>query len=287
MKNLFWIVIIAAMFLSSCQWIDGRKSDIKIARVHNKYLYLSDLTGVVATGTNPADSVAIVDRYIDNWIRQNLLLSEAEKNTTVEMAEIQRRVNDYRNSLVVFNFENKMLNQQLDTVITEDLLLEYYEKHKNEFKLRNNIVKVNFVKLPVDAPDIAQVRRLIKSEEGDDIIKLEEYCINHAAGYHLEQDSWFLFTDLLREIPLNPANQESFLRSNKYVELSDPFFLYFINFRDYRLEGTGSPLNYQIDNIKAIILNHRKQTFINQFRQDLYLNAVKESAFEVYKSSAF
>jgi hypothetical protein len=287
MQKLFGIVFITTLLLSSCQWLDGKKNDVRIARVQNKFLYLSDLKGVVSAGTNAADSIAITERYIDNWVRQNLLLHEAEKNTTLEMADIQRRVNDYRNSLVIFNFENKLLSQMLDTIISQELLLEYYEKHKSEFKLRSNIVKVNFVKLPVDAPDVSLVRRLIRSEDANDIEKLEDYCINHAAGYFLEQDSWFLFTDILREIPLNPANHENFLRSNQYVELSDPFFLYFINIRDYRLEGSNSPLNYQVDNIKAIILNHRKQNMINQLRQDLYLNAIKESSFEVFNLSAY
>jgi hypothetical protein len=276
----------ALLILTSCQMIGRNNKNEKVARVHNKYLYRSDLTGLVPPGTSSTDSAAIVDRYIDHWIKQNIYLYEAETNGNLKLSDIQRKVDDYRNSMIIFTHESGFLDQMLDTVISHELLLEYYERHKHEFKLRNHIVKVNLIKLPSDAPDIQLVRRLIRSENKEDLLILEEYCINHAASYFLDQESWFVFNDILREVPANPSNQESFLRTNKYVEMNDNFFLYFLHIRDYRLEGTTSPLYYEIENLKAIILNHRKQAIINQFRQDLYLNAVKESAFEVYNSQA-
>jgi hypothetical protein len=183
---------------------------------------------------------------------------------------------------MIFTYENQLLNQKLDTIITQEILQEYYDKHQHEFRLRNNIVKINFVKVPIDAPDINMVRNLIASSKEEDIGKLEDYCINNAAGYFLDQNSWFIFTDILRELPINPANHEQFLRNNKSVELKDEFYRYFLYIRDYKMEGTISPLTFQSDNIKAIVLNHRKQQLINQFRQELYKKAVKDGAFEIY-----
>jgi hypothetical protein len=278
--NLIFLLLIVSF--SSCQFFDGRKGDEKIARFYDSYLYRSDLIGLIAPGTNASDSAVIVQRYIDNWIKQKIYLKEAEKHLSKNLVDVQRKVNDYRNSLLIFTYENQLLNEKLDTIITEDVLNEYYEKHQNDFKLRNHIVKLNFVKVPVGSPDINQVRTLIRSENPQDLEKLEEYCVNHAAGYFLDQESWFIFPDLLREIPLNPSNQESFLRNNKFVELSDSYYRYFLYLRDYKLEGSTSPLTFQTDNIKAIILNHRKQKMINQLRQDLYREAVEKSSFQVF-----
>jgi hypothetical protein len=282
MNKINNLILIVVLLLSSCQMLSNRRGDERIARVHNKFLYRSDLDGLVPIGTNAADSSAIVQRFIDQWVKNKLLLHEAENKVSKEMVNFQRKVDDYRNSLMIFSFESQLISENLDTLITDDLMLEYYERHKNEFKLRHNIVKVNFVKVPIDAPDINLVRRLIRSEQPDDLVLLEEYCINHAAGYFLDPDSWFLFSDIMREVPVNAADHENYLRSNRYVEISDSFFQYFLFIRDYQLEGTTSPFAYQADNIKAIILNHRKQNLINQYRHDLYMNAVKESKFEVF-----
>jgi len=276
------ISLVCIVLLFSCQLFDQKRNEEPVARVHNKYLYKSELEGLVAPGTSVADSTTIVKRYIDNWVRQQIFLTQAEKYIVDDFQSIQRKVVDYRNSLIIFTYENQLLNEKLDTLITDEVLQEYYERHINEFKLRDNIVQLNFVKLPVDAPDINLVRRLIRSDDADDLARLEEYCINHAAGYFLDQESWFIFPDILREVPLNPSNHQNFLRFNKNVELNDSFYRYFLYIREYRLEGSPAPLTFQIDNIKAIILNHRKQSLVNEFRQELHRNAVKDGAFEIF-----
>lgn len=282
MQRILIISLLFAIVLSSCNFLDSRRGDERIARVHDKYLHRSDIQGLITPGVNAADSAVITKRYIDNWVRQQLYLSEAEENLTQEETDFQRKIEDYKNSLLIFTYENQLITQNMDTIISDELMEQYYEKHQEDFKLRDNIVKLNFVKLPIDAPDMNLVRKLIRSEDRDDIAELEEYCINHAAAYFLDPDSWYVFSDILREIPLNPSNHASYLRNTKNVEINDQYYRYFLYLLDFKLEGSTSPLTYQADNIKAIILNHRKQELVNDFRQNLYLDAVKNSAFEIY-----
>lgn len=279
-KNL--LLLILAFTFASCNLFDGRRGDERVAKVNNQYLYRSDIAELVAPGTSSADSTVIVKRYIDNWIRQQVYLKEAQNNLSKELLNFDRKIEDYRNSLVIFTYENELIAQNLDTIITDEIMEEYYERHQDEFRLRDNVVQLNFVKLPVDAPEINRVRRLIRSQETEDLEELEEYCLNHAAGYFLDQESWFIFTDILREVPLNPSNHENYLRNNSFVELNDQFYRYFLYIRDYKLEGSPSPLTFQADNIRAIILNHRKQELVNGFRQRVYRDAVQNKAFEIY-----
>ncbi len=281
-KFIVILIILSVSFFGACSWFTGRGADERVARVNNKYLYRSDLQGLITPGINAADSAVIIKRYIDNWVRQQVYLAEAEKNLTADHADFQRKVENYRNSLIIFSYENQYIKANLDTVITPELMAEYYEKHRDEFKLRDHIVQVKFVKLPLDAPDINTVRRLIRSDSEQDLIALEEYCINNAASYFLDSDSWFIFSDILRDMPINPQNTESFLRNNSFLERTDDFYRYFLYIIDYRLEGSASPIVFQSDNIKAIILNHRKQELINEFRNELFKNAVSNGSFEIY-----
>lgn len=281
-KFIIIFIILSASFFGACSWFSGRSADERIARVNNKYLYRSDLHGIITPGINAADSAVIIKRYVENWIRQQVYLAEAEKKLTADQADFQRKVDNYRNSLIIFSYENQYIKANLDTVITPELMAEYYEKHQDEFKLRDHIVQVKFVKLPLDAPDINTVRRLIRSDSEQDLIALEDYCINHAASYFLDSDSWFIFSDILRDMPINPLNTESFLRNNSFLERTDDFYRYFLYIIDYRLEGSASPIVFQSDNIKAIILNHRKQQLINEFRHELFKNAVSNGSFEIY-----
>ena len=281
-KFIVILIIFSASFFGACSWFSGRSADERVARVNNKYLYRSELQGIITPGINAADSAVIIKRYIENWVRQQVYLAEAEKNLTSDYADFQRKVENYRNSLIIFSYENHYIKANLDTVITPELMAKYYEKHQDEFKLRDHIVQVKFVKLPLDAPDISMVRRLIRSDGEQDLVALEEYCINNAASYFLDSGSWFIFSDILRDMPINPQNTESFLRNNSFLERTDDFYRYFLYIIDYRLEGSSSPIAFQRDNIKSIILNHRKQQLINEFRHELFKNAASNGSYEIY-----
>ncbi len=286
MKNILIfksiLLLVFSLLTVSCGIFGGRKDDPKVARVHGKNLYKSDLVGIVAPGTNPSDSAFIIKRYIDKWVRQQIYLNRAEKNLPQENRDYKRKIEDYRSSLLIFSYENELVKTQLDTIISPEALTEYYEKHQHEFKLRDHIVKLNYMKIPLDAPGTNRVRRLIRSSDEEELAELEEYAINNAAGYFLDQGSWFIFSDILRDIPINPQNHESFLRNNRFLELNDQYYRYFLYIRDYKLEGSVSPLAFQSENIKAIILNHRKQSFINEYRQNAYKEAVKNEDFEIF-----
>ncbi|MFW5752131.1 MAG: hypothetical protein ACOCW8_02210 [bacterium] len=282
LNSLSFLLVVSVALISSCDTVFDQKRKDRVARVGNKYLYKDELKDIVSPGTSPADSAVVVKRYIEKWIRQQIFLQEALNSLSKEQQNFSRKVEDYRNSLIIFAYENYLVQNQLDTTITDTILSNYYEEHKNEFQLRNHIVKVNFLKLPLDAPDIAKVRTLIRSESTEDVEELEEYAVNHAATYFLHQDTWFIFDDILRDFPLNISNHEQFLRNYNFREITDDYYRYFLYIKDYKLEGTTSPLAFQSDNIKAIIMNHRKQKFINDFRQQLYKDAIMNSEFEIY-----
>ncbi|MBW6499466.1 MAG: hypothetical protein K0B09_13835 [Bacteroidales bacterium] len=282
--GLLIMVSAAGMFLTSCQRPAPLSGEQAVARVNNAFLYKSDLKHLLPVNTSPADSALIVQRYVENWVRQQVFLNEALRNLSSENMNFERQIEEYRNSLIIFSYENHLVEQQLDTLVTEKQLAEYYEKNKADFRLRNNIVKVNYVKLPLDAPDLAQFRRLFRSADPEETGLLEDYCMQNAATYFIDSDTWLIFGELLRELPLQVSSAENYLRSNRFVELSDNHFRYFINFIDYQLVGSVSPLAFERDNIKSIILNRRKHELINQKRNQFYQEALSGNQVEIFSN---
>jgi hypothetical protein len=134
----------------------------------------------------------------------------------------------------------------------------------------------------LDAPDQGVLRRLYRSENPDDLDLLEDYCVQHAANYFIESDNWLFFSELLREIPLQVSNPESYLTQNRHVELSDNFYRYFLNIQDYNLKGSVSPLSFERENVRSIILNRRKHAFVNQKRDELFQQALQNGGIETF-----
>ena len=276
------LIPILLLTFNSCDYMPGAADEDVVAEAMGEKLYTSDLQGIIPEGISANDSINLIRRYIDNWIRQQIFLEHAKKSLSPEQMDFEKKIRDYSNSLTIFAFENNYIQKNLDTIVEENQIKEYYEKHKEEFKLKDIIVKVTYVKVPRNAPDQNLLRRLYRSTDPEDMASLEDYCTQHAAAFYTDIDSWLLFNEILREIPIQASNRGAFLRNNQNVEISDDYYRYFLYIHDYRLKDNISPVGFVTENIKNIILNRRKQELINKLRNDLYRDAVKSNSFEVF-----
>ncbi|MEE4177136.1 MAG: hypothetical protein V2I46_06455 [Bacteroides sp.] len=267
----------------SCNRTDSEDGQAFVARVDDAFLYPSDIRQILPANVSSADSMEIVDRFVNSWIRKQVFLQEAKKGLAAEQLDFDRQIEEYRNSLIIFSYENELIREQLDTTVSENQLADFYEKNKDDFRLREDIVKADYVKLPLETPELNRFRRLFRSSDPDEVGLLEEYCIQNAASYFIDTDSWLLLSDLIREVPLRVSNSESFLRSNKWIEINDENFRYFVKILDYQLQGSVSPLAFERENIRSIIINQRKHELINQMRNQFYQDAVDRGHVEIRK----
>jgi hypothetical protein len=253
-----------------------------VARVHDDYLYESDLNGIVPRGTPAKDSVTLTRNYIDSWIRQKLIVHQAEKNLTPEQMDFTQQLENYRNSLVIYEYENALVRQKLDTVISGEEISSYYEANQKDFLLKDNIVQLQYVKLPLKSRNVWNFRKLLLSDDPGDKSLLAGMCEKDASDYFLDDQNWILFNDLLKQIPIKTYNQEDFLKNHREVEYQDSMYIYLVRFRDFRIKDNISPLIMEQNNIREIILNKRKMELISKMQEDVYQNSVKKNDFEIY-----
>jgi len=255
----------------------------KVARVHDKYLYFDDIKEVLPAKISGQDSVDFVKAFINNWIEKNLLLAQAEANLNEEQKDVSQQLEDYRTSLITYIYEKELVEQKLDTAVTEEEIEKYYNENSRNFELKDNIIKVLYVKVKKDAPNVKKVQNWYKSEKPEDKKLLSDYCHQFAENFYLDEDSWLLFDDLLKEIPIQTYNQEQFLQNNRLIEVQDSTSLYFVNIKGFKIKDSISPLSFEKDNIRNIILNKRKLNLINQMKESLYAEAQKKKDFEILK----
>lgn len=277
---MLWLC--AALWLTACEpAADPEKGEV-VAKVYGYYLYESDLTGVVPSGTPKKDSLFLVGNYIDNWVKKRLLLRQAERNLTPKQQDFTQKLDDYKNSLLIYTYENELIRQKLDTIVAEAEIEAYYEQNKGSFELRYNIVKVVYVVLPHDSEEVKDFRKLLKNSDTLSISVIESLALQYAYSYYIGDEIWIRFDDLLEQVPIETFNQELFLRNNKYLEIDDNPFLYLIRFKDYMISESVSPLEIEHDNIRNIIINRRKQELIRSMHAELFDQALRDKVFEIY-----
>lgn len=284
MKKIIYISIPFILALLSCNLFQSDEKQNAIARVHNKYLFVSDIEGIVPQNTLPEDSILIVNSYIDNWVKDNLILEKAELNLTEEQVNFEKQLEDYRNSLVIYTYEKELIRQNIDTIVSKKEIQDYYETHKQSFELKDNIVKVRYIKVAKNAPLIKKLRKIYNSTKEKEIEALKEYSHQYAEKFYLDDNKWILLDDLVKETPIEISDPASFLKNIKHIELEDSLSRYFVKINEYKLKDNISPLSFEAKNIKNIIINKRKLKLINDVKNDLFTEALNKKYFEIYQS---
>lgn len=279
------IGITSLLLLASCDFFQKKTKEVVVAECYGKYLYESDLVGIVPAGTSIMDSIQSVSTFIDSWIRRQVLIHQAENNLEKEELAFQKQIEEYRNSLVIYTYESQLINQKLDTIVSEDEIADYYEQHKEDFQLRNTMVKAAYVILDEGCPHKETFQKLLSDPDTLLLQNIDVLATYYAVKNYLDVDHWMRLDELTSLIPIEIFNAESFLKKTKYVCFDMNEFTYIVRFVDYLLEESTSPLEMECNNIKSVILAHRKQALLEKMRTSLYNKAKREHAFEVYVGS--
>ena len=282
MKQLLPYILGLSLIVSCTSKTDKNANRKAIARANNSYLYLDDVKDLVPQGTSSKDSLERLNKYIDNWVRESLVIQKAEDNLTDEQKDVEKQLQDYRNSLITYIYEKELVQQKLDTTIDNQEIEEYYNNNRNNFELKDNIIKVVYVKVNKKAPGINKLQKWYKSDNLKDRELLAGYCHQFAENFYLDDNSWLLFDDLLKEIPIQTYNKELFLQNNRFVEVSDSSNSYFLNIKGFKIRNSISPLSFEKENIKNIILNKRKLQLIIKMKEDIYNDAANNKKIEIY-----
>lgn len=278
--KISWLLIF--ILLAGCESELFRQgNDEPLARVFDTYLYRTDVEDLVPQGTSAKDSISMVKNFINKWIEEQLLIRAAEESLTTEQKNFKKQLADYRNSLLIYTYESFLIHQNLDTLVTGEEILEYYELNKQNFELKENIVKVHFIILDKEPRRNNPIKRLLLSDALEDLDELEYFAKSDAYDYYLE-DEWVTFSELIKRIPIETYNQVLFLQNNQYVELKDSVYYYFVRFLDFKIKESVSPLSLEKENIRNIILNKRKVDLIHSMRKQILQEAMNNNRFEIF-----
>lgn len=276
------IGLVALLALNGCHLLPANPKEVVVAECYGKYLYESDLRDVIPENIPVMDSVQRANAFIENWIQRQVLLHQAEANLSKDDLDFAKQVEEYRNSLVIYSYETQLIRQKLDTVVSEAEIERYYDEHKDNFQVRNTMVKTAYVIVDENCRQKDQFAKLLRDKDTLKLRNLDLLASAHAIKSHLDVDHWMRLDELTNTVHIEITNVESFLKRNKFVSLDWNDYTCMVRFVDYLLEESVSPLDLERQNIRNIILEQRKKSLLDRMKASLYEQARNDNAFEVY-----
>ena len=283
MKSL---LLISALFLTSLwacnSMLNGDQKEMVIAKVGGKRLTFFDLEMAIPANMVEIDSISFTQKYIEKWVKNQLLLEKAELNLDRKtQKEIDVMIDNYRTSLMLFKYQQMIIQQKMDTMVSEDQIEAYYTKHAGNFKLDSSVVKSVFIQVPKSVHDRYKVTAWLRSTREEDMISLEDYCYQNARNFNLEME-WKYFGTVLEWVPKKISNPDLFLKSNTIIETTDSVYAYYVAIHEYKLTNDTTPMALVKNKIRDIIINNRKVKLIEDLENNIYNDAVDQKKFVIH-----
>jgi hypothetical protein len=270
-------IIIAAfcvVLASSC----GSSENSGVAHLGDAVLTMEELRERIPNNISAEDSTALAQEIIQSWLKDALVLQEAEKMSDEEKLSVERRIEDYRKSLLIYSFEQDWIKKNMDTVVTNEQIQSYYDSNKSALKVNEHFLKLKYCALPENTEDTQKMTDAFSSEDG---ATWEAFCQQAGAKYYNKPDVFMNWEQFAKLIPLAIADRSVFLSqttSTQQIVLNGEIFWFKVS--SFLLPEDQAPLEMVRNNIASILLNIRKQEVLQKMKNDLYEKAKSEGKIE-------
>lgn len=266
------VLLLLLCFFTACSGKHNHKGKTPLVEVSGEFLYKEDLQAVIPVGMSSDDSLLFAEHYIKEWVEGVLLYEKAQDNIP-DNSQINALVENYRKALIVHAYQQNLIEQRLSEEIAEEELQAYYDANKNLFIAERPLMKGLFMKIPLKASGINKVRSWYKKNTPENVEHLEKYSLQNAIGYEYFYDRWLPAIDIIDKIPLDVSESEKYLEQNKHIEVKDSANYYFLNVEDYLKKGEQEPYEFARKEIKDILVNTKRVSFMKEIKEDLYKRA--------------
>lgn len=280
MKVFFVFLLV---FVSTCNF-NGDDSADMVARVGNDFLSKAELSYQIGAQFSGADSALVASNYINEWAKQKLLLekavfnlSESEQNTLDDLVQA------YRSDLYIKAYIEKVVQSQIDTLLTDAQIEAYYSDHRENFKTNKDLLKGRYIRVRKENFNLRTIKRSFRRFNPTDKAFLDSIALQFTT-YSLNDSMWIQANQFFDRISsIDEASRKNYLKNNKIFELEDSLEVYLVAVNEVIKRNETAPLSYVRPTLKQILINKRKLELMQKFDKAVIDEALQKNMFEVYE----
>ena len=271
------LFVIALVFLFGCS--NDKKPEEKeenlAASVYSNSLYYSDIIIDFPDGVSDSERSNLINSYVEHWVRKEILAKDAAK-AVKDFGKINRLTEDYKNSLIIQDFKESYIHDNLDSTITKQQLNDFYVANKNHFVLDHSVVNLIYAKFKDDKYNLDKFYENWKKKKFKSV---SNYCERNSDEYLFKKDKWYDLEEVKKELP-------SFLKKNKdfyELQINKKGYEYFLKVFDTKHKNENIPLNIVKKRVEKLILQKRKSEILDNYIEELYKKEIASGKIKVYQ----
>lgn len=236
-----------------------------------KALTLQDVLQKIPTGIEPADSVTLFHLIVENWIKSEVLSNLAESKLP-DISDIDTKVNEYRNRLIVAEYLKEM-KKSGKIKVREDSIRYFYDRYKQDMLTESPLVKGVYLKISASNPEIDQIKQLVFCGSDDCIDKLEQKIASDAVQYDYFIDDWIDWQVIADQIPHRFPDPDGFLQTSNNFDTNYDGSAYILHISDYLPTGSVPPYEFAAPHIEELM----ERTDMRKYEESLVRSLVRKA----------
>jgi len=274
--------LIVANFLAACQNKQELPQEV-VASFGDKILTKKEVAQATTGAKNQEDSFFLATKFVRSWMKRQVLIYQANQQLGQLSEEQQKLIDTYEGDLQIHELRKKYVKEISKMEITETDLFAYYQSNKKNFELKENIVQLEFIKIPNQYKNMEQSWKHFKRNKRNKRNELVQYVQQNDGFQFNDTNKWLRFVDVLKEIPINTYNEEHFLSNNKFIRIKDQSFTYFVRILNFKIKDDLSPFAFENEKIKEILINKRKISFLDSIENKMIRDAIQNNKLKLYQ----
>lgn len=214
-------------------------------------------------------------KAINQWALEQQIQLELKEKQPEENEKNQLKNKDALQKLNLFSLENAYIQSHIDSAISKQEILKYYNHHRDDYKAKSYIVKALYIKIPDSLDKKIHIAKYYLLNNKKDQQVLEKFAKEYALSFYFEPKRWIYLDDLMREIPTTASQKEQLVKTQKHAIFHSDGETHYINILDYSTKSVSSPMEVERMNIRSQILQERAYKLRNKVKE-IIIKHVKE-----------
>jgi hypothetical protein len=196
-------------------------------------------------------------KFTEEWINRQVFLQELEQSDKTEFQLMQMNLNWQSGELAKYHLEEAYIKNVMNSEISDSSILDYFEKHKEDFTLNDYIVRALYIKVPKKAPKQEQLRQDYLLKKDKDFSKVISYAKLYADNFYYDDSTWVYFDELTKDAPIENYNKDNLILNRTKTYFSDDQYVYYLNIIDYKLKDATPPIDFLKPAIEQLLMSQK------------------------------